>query len=252
MPTKITRFTRPRWAPDSRSIYVVGSDGKNTLAIFRVQVRFGPDDVSPSIASRGPISSSSPRPGTASPSSTHISNSPRSVPGSWASTWPRASPAASCTGRTPRRTSPGLSASPDGKELIFGTLAPGDSYVLMAIPLPGGPPRQIIKAKSSAFGTSLNIYGGCWTPDGKHILSFRDVGQGRERKSELCFLPAAGGEIQGARPRWVEEVARAISAFIPTDGAWPIRSAVRPPRSGSWRISCPRKRNSRVVTIGRR
>ncbi|MCK7478336.1 MAG: hypothetical protein M0C28_13745 [Candidatus Moduliflexus flocculans] len=120
----------------------------------------------------------------------------------------------------------------------------------MAIPLPGGPPRQIIKAKSSAFGTSLNICTAAAGPsDGKHIL-FRDVGQGGEGRASSVSCPRRAERSRA--PASSSKVARAISAFIPTDGAWHIRSAVRPPRSGSWRISCPRKRNSRAVTIGRR
>ncbi|MCK7478335.1 MAG: hypothetical protein M0C28_13740 [Candidatus Moduliflexus flocculans] len=39
--TSLLWVSRPSWAPDGRSLFVVGSDGKNTLAIFQVQVDSG-------------------------------------------------------------------------------------------------------------------------------------------------------------------------------------------------------------------
>lgn len=194
--TNLLWVARPSWAPDGRSLFVVGSDGKNTLALFQVQVETGLTTFLVDSEPGANIKFIAPARDGKSVFYTYFEFAKKRSRVMGVDLATRESRELYRQDAPPDIT--GLSASPDGKELVFGTLAPNDSYVLMAIPLPGGPPREIIKAKSSTFGTSLNIYGGCWTPDGKHILSFRDVGQGREKKSELCSVPAAGGEIQGA------------------------------------------------------
>ncbi|MFO7732372.1 MAG: tetratricopeptide repeat protein, partial [Candidatus Aminicenantes bacterium] len=93
----------------------------------------------------------------------------------------------------------GLSVSPDGKQLLFGTLAPDGRFVLKVIPLPEGQPREIIKAEAVAFGDSIGIHGAfSWAPDGKKILFFKDIpGEKQNIKSELSAVPVDGGPIQG-------------------------------------------------------
>ena len=194
--TNLLWVSRPVWAPDGRSLFVVGSDGRNTLALFQVQVETGLTTFLVDSEPGANIKFIAPARDGKSVFYTYFEFAKKRSRIMSLDLATRESRELYRQDAPPDIT--GLSVSPAGQELIFGTLAPGDSYVLMAIPLAGGPLREIIKAKSSSFGISLSIYGGCWTADGKQILSFRDVGQGRERKSELCSVPAAGGEIQGA------------------------------------------------------
>ena len=233
--TNLLWVARPSWAPDGRSLFVVGSDGKNTLALFQVQVETGLTTFLVDSEPGANIKFIAPARDGKSVFYTYFEFAKKRSRILSIDLATRESRELYRQDAPPDIT--GLSASPDGKELIFGTLAPGDSYVLLAIPLPGGPLREIIKAKSSSFGISLSIYGGCWTPDGKQILSFRDVGQGRERRASSVPCPRQA-ERSGA-PASSSKGARAISAFIPTDGAWLTPSADPAPRSGSWRISCP-------------
>jgi Tol biopolymer transport system component len=194
--TNLLWISHPAWAPDGRSLFVVGSDGRNTLALFQVQVETGLTTFLVDSEPGANIKFIAPARDGKSVFYTYFEFAKKRSRIMSLDLATRESRELYRQDAPPDIT--GLSVSPAGQELIFGTLAPGDSYVLMALPLAGGPLREIIKAKSSSFGISLSIYGGCWTADGKQILSFRDVGQGRERKSELCSVPAAGGEIQGA------------------------------------------------------
>ena len=245
--TNLEWVSRPSWAPDGRSLFVLGSDGKNTLALFQVQVDTGQTKFLVDSEPGANIKYIAPARDGKSVFYTYFE---------FAKKRSRVMSIDLATRESRelyRQDAPpdigGLSLSPDGKWLAFKTLAPDDLQVLTAIPLPGGPPREIVRAKSSVFGTSFNVHAAfCWTPDGKRILFFRDVLQGQKKNSELCSVPAGGGERSRAMAS-SPKGARAISAFIPTDGVWPIRSAVRPPRSGSWRTSCRNPAASGEVSL---
>lgn len=194
--TNLEWLTGARWAPDGRSLFVIGSDGKNTLALFQVQVETGQGTFLVNCEPGASIKFNAPAHDGKSVFYTYFEFAKKRCRIMSIDLATRESRELYRQDAAPDIG--GLSVSPDGKELIFGTLAPDDMLVLKAIPLPGGPAREIIKAKSSAFGGSLSVHGAfCWTPDGKRILFFRDIRQGQETKSELCSVPAAGGEIQG-------------------------------------------------------
>jgi len=183
--TNLRWLARPCWAPDGRSLFVIGSDGKNTLALFQVQVQTGQTTFLINSEAGSNIKFIAPAPDGKSVFYTYFEFAKKRcrIMGIDLSTRE--------TRELYRQEAPpdigGLGVSPDGKQLVFGTLTPDDSSVLKAIPLPGGPPREIIKSKASAF---------CWTPDGKRILFFRDIRQGQDKKSQLCSVPVEGGEIQ--------------------------------------------------------
>jgi Tol biopolymer transport system component len=86
-----------------------------------------------------------------------------------------------------------LSVSPDGNSLVFGTVDTDLSWILRAIPLKGGPLREIVKSKVNLAGVSGTYF---WSPDGKHILFFTDVSKGKDKTSELWSVPFEGGEPQ--------------------------------------------------------
>ncbi|HDT12749.1 MAG TPA: tetratricopeptide repeat protein, partial [Candidatus Aminicenantes bacterium] len=194
--TNLEWLARSSWAPDGRSLFVIGSDGKNTLALFQVQLETGQTTF---------LVNSEPGANIKYIAPANDGNSVFYTYFEFAKKRSRIMSIDLITRESRelyRQDAPpdvgGLSVSPDGKELVFKTLAPDDLQILKAIPLPGGPPREIIRAKSSAFGVSLSVHAAfCWTPDGKRILFFRDVGQGQAKKSELCSVPKEGGEIQG-------------------------------------------------------
>jgi Tol biopolymer transport system component len=189
--TKLLRFGRLHWAPDGRSLFVVGNDGKTFLALYRVDVQTG--EATFYIDSE---------PGT-NIKSIAPSRDGKSVYYAYFEFAKKRCRIMSIDVSTKetreiyRQDAPpdvgGLSVPPDGKCLVFGTMDPDGSWVLKAIPLPGGPPREIIKSKASASGVSTTFF---WTLDGKRILFFVDASKGKDKESELWSVPAEGGEPQ--------------------------------------------------------
>jgi Tol biopolymer transport system component len=189
--TRLLRFGRPRWAPDGRSIFLVGSDGKNTLALFQVDVQTGQTTFLVDSEPGANIKFIAPAQDGKSVYYTYFEFAKKrcrimSIDVSTKE-----------ISEIYRQDAPpdvgGLSVPPDGKCLVFGTMDPDGSWVLKAIPLPGGPPREIIKSKASASGVSTPFF---WTLDGKRILFFVDASKGKDKKSELWSVPAEGGDPQ--------------------------------------------------------
>lgn len=196
--TNLEWLARSSWAPDGQSLFAIGSDGKASLAIFRIDVRTGQATLIVDSEPGANIKFIAPAGDGHSVYYTYFEFGKKRA---------RVMAIDLATRETRelyRQDAPpdigGLSVSPDGKELLFGTLAPDDSHVLKTIPLPeGGIPREVLKSKAGAFGVSTAIHGGyCWAPDGKRILFFKEVGADRkDEKCELSAVPVGGGVIRG-------------------------------------------------------
>lgn len=196
--TNLEWLSRSNWSPDGRSLFVVGSDGKASLAIFRIDVRTGQETLIIDSESGANIKFIAPARDGRSVYYTYFEFGKKRA---------RVMGIDLATRKTRelyRQDAPpdigGLSVSPDGKALFFGTLAPDNSRVLKTIPLPeGGTPREILKSNAGAFGVSVDIHGGySWAPDGKRILFFKEVSAGEKgKKCELSAVPIEGGPLQG-------------------------------------------------------
>jgi Tol biopolymer transport system component len=194
--TKLLRFGRPCWAPDGRFLYVVGADVKTSLGLHRVDAKTGETTFLVDSEPGTNIKFIAPARDGKSIYYTYFEFAKKQsrVMGIDVSTRE--------THELYRQEAPPdigrLSVSPDGRALVFGTLVPGapglsmDNWPLAmkVIPLPGGTPHDLIKTNEKILGAS------CWTPDGKGILFLKDVSKGTVKKSELCFMPAEGGELQ--------------------------------------------------------
>jgi Tol biopolymer transport system component len=189
--TNLQSIARPSWAPDGRSLFIVGNDGKTFLALYQVDVQTGRTTFLIDSEPGANIKFIAPAQDGKSVYYTYfefakkrcrimsIGLSNREIRELY------------------RQEAPpdigGLRVSPDGKSLIFGTIVADGSWVLKAIPLPGGPPREIFKPKASASGIRASSF---WSPDGKRIFFFMDASKGKDKRSELWSVPAEGGEPQ--------------------------------------------------------
>ncbi|MBN2408170.1 MAG: PD40 domain-containing protein [Candidatus Aminicenantes bacterium] len=189
--TNLQSIARPCWAPDGHSLFVVGNDGKTFLGIFQIQVQTGQTTFFVDSEPGANIKFIAPAPDGKSVYYTYfefakkrcrimsIGLSNREIRELY------------------RQEAPpdigGLRISPDGKNLVFGTIEPDGSWVLEAFPLPGGPPRKIFSTKANASGVSTAPF---WAPDGKRLLFFMDVSKGKDKRSELWSVPVEGGGPQ--------------------------------------------------------
>jgi Tol biopolymer transport system component len=189
--TNLQSIARPSWAPDGRSLFIVGNDGKTFLALYQVDVQTGRTTFLIDSEPGANIKFIAPARDGKSVYYTYFEFAKKRC---------RIMSIDVLTKETHeiyRQEAPpdigGLSVLPGGKCLVFGTLDPDASWVLKAIPLPGGPPRDICKSIASASGVNTRFF---WTLDGKRILFFMDVSKGKDKKSELWSVPAEGGEPQ--------------------------------------------------------
>jgi Tol biopolymer transport system component len=186
--TKLRRFGRPRWAPDGRSIFVVGNDEKTFLALYRVDIQTGEASFFIDSEPGANIKDFALSPDGKSVFYAYFEFAKMQVRIISLNLDTRE------TKELYRKEAPpdigGLTVSPDGKNLSFITGEQGWPWFLRAIPLAGGEPRDLIKLKTKPVGTYT------WTPDGKRIIFFNDVSTKKEQKSELWFIPAEGGEPQ--------------------------------------------------------
>ena len=189
--TPLQSIARPCWAPDGRSLFVVGNDGKTFLGIYQIHVQTGQTTFFVDSEPGANIKFIAPAPDGKSVYYTYfefakkrcrimsIGLSNREIRELY------------------RQDAPpdigGLRISPDGKNLVFGTIEPDGSWVLEAFQLPGGPPRKIFSTKANASGVSTAPF---WAPDGKRLLFFMDVSKGKDKRSELWSAPVEGGEPQ--------------------------------------------------------
>lgn len=189
--TNLQSIARPTWAPDGKSIFVVGSDGKTFLALYGIDVQTGQATFFIDSEPGANIKFIAPAHDGKCVYYTYFEFAKKRcrIMG--------IDLANKETRELYRQEAPpdigGLSVSPDGKNLVFGTLDPDAVYVLKAIPLPGGPPREIIKLKAAEAGVSTHYF---WSLDGKCILSFMNASKGKDKKSELWSVPFGGGEPQ--------------------------------------------------------
>ena len=189
--TKLLRFGRPHWAPDGRSLFVVGNDGKTFLALYRVDVQTG--EATFYIDSE---------PGT-NIKSIAPSRDGKSVYYAYFE-FAKKRCRIMCLDLDTKETKElyqkeappdigNLGVSPDGNSLMFVTGEPDWPLIVKIIPLPNGTPRDLIKSKDSASGVGTAYF---WSPDGKGLLFFMDASKGKEKKKEIWFVPAEGGDPQ--------------------------------------------------------
>jgi Tol biopolymer transport system component len=189
--TNLRSIRRPCWSPDGRSVFIVGNDGKTFLAIYQIHVQTGQTTFLVDSEMGANIKFIAPAQDGKSVYYTYFEFAKKRcrIMGIDLATKE--------TREIYRQDAPpdigGLSVSPDGKNLVFGTLDPDASLVLKAIPLPGGPPREIVKSKAFPSGVSTAYF---WSPDGKRILSFVDASKGKDKKSELWSVSFEGGEAR--------------------------------------------------------
>lgn len=189
--TNLNSIAWPKWAPDGKSIFAVGSDGKTFLALYGIDVRTGQTTFYIDSEPGANIKFIAPAQDGKSVYYTYFEFAKKRcrIMGIDLATKE--------TRELYRQEAPpdigGLSVSPDGKSLVFGTVDQDLAWILRAIPLPGGPPREIVKSKINLAGVSGTYF---WSPDGKRILFFVDASKGKAVKSELWSVPFAGGEPQ--------------------------------------------------------
>ncbi len=220
--TKLKRFGCPRWAPDGRSIFVVGNDEKTFLALYRVDIQTG--EASFFIDSE---------PG-ANIKDFALSPDGKSVFYAYFEFAKKQARIISLNLETRetkelyRKEAPPdivkLTVSPDGTNLTFITGEPGWPWFVRAIPVGGGEPCDLIKSKTDPVGTYA------WTPDGKRIIFFKDVSNKKEQKSELWFIPSEGGEPQSLGLT-IDASARVLS--LHPDGRR-LAFSVRQPNAEVW------------------
>ncbi len=179
---KLTSFTRLRWAPDGRSIFVTGSDETVYLGLFQIDIQTG-DKSLIAQSERG----------------ANIKDFALSLDGKFVFyayfEWPKKLARILAqnleTGQVKevyRQVAPPdlgqLNVSPDGKYLSFTTAV--KDPIIKVIPIAGGEVRDLLTIKSG------NFLPHAWTPDGKDIIFVKS----EKQKCELWRIPVEGGEPQ--------------------------------------------------------
>jgi Tol biopolymer transport system component len=186
VPTKITRFTRPRWAPDGRSIFVVGNDGKTSLALYRIDISTGEATFYVDSEPGANIKFMTPSSEGNFVYYTYFEFSKKCC------SIRRIDLATKESRDLFQAEAPPdigeLVISPNGKQLAFSLAEPGWPNVIRIIDLPDGTPRDLVKMKERITGNYI------WAPDGKGIIAFKNASNEKELRCELWFFPAEGGE----------------------------------------------------------
>jgi Tol biopolymer transport system component len=177
---------RPHWAPDGRSVFVVGSDGKTFLALYRIDVQTGEATFYIDSEPGANIKFIAPSPDGKSVYYTYFEFSKRRCNIMCIDL------ATKETRELYQEVAPpdigDLDISPDGRSLAFRRAEPGWPLVVKVMDLPGGAPRDLVRSKIKVAGTYI------WTPDGKNVIFFKDVSEEKVAKSELYAAPVEGGE----------------------------------------------------------
>lgn len=179
---KLTSFTRLRWAPDGRSIFVTGSDETVYLGLFQIDIQNG-DKSLIAQSERG----------------ANIKDFALSLDGKvvfyayfeWPKKQTRILAQNIETGLVKevyRQVAPPdlghLNVSPDGKYLSFTTAV--KDPIIKIIPIAGGEVRDFLTIKTG------NFLPHAWTPDGKEIIFVKS----EKQNCELWKIPVEGGEPQ--------------------------------------------------------
>jgi len=186
VPTKITRFSRPRWAPDSRSIFVVGNDGKTFLALYRIDISTGEAAFYVDSEPGANIKFMTPSSEGKFVYYTYFEFSKKRCSVRRIDLATKESRELFQTEAPPDIGE--LVISPNGKQLAFSIPEPGWPNVIRIIDLPDGTPRDLVKMKERISGNYI------WAPDGKGIIAFKNVSKEKEQRCELWSFPAEGGE----------------------------------------------------------
>jgi Tol biopolymer transport system component len=173
---KLDSINQPSWSPDGRSLLAIGSESKNRNDILRIDVQTGAITAIPKtgIFVRQAMWARDGKSvfysgGGMDTSAIFVRNLE--------------------TGREKelyrtRSIDRSLALSPDGQQLAFSAQDGGtQSWVLKALPVAGGEPRELLRIKDPERITTI-----AWMPDGRHLL----FGKG----DEMWRIPVAGGEPQ--------------------------------------------------------
>ncbi len=192
VPLKIARIGALAWAPDSRSVFILGSSDKMFLALWRVDIRTGETAVLTGSDPGANIKLLAPDPDGRSVYYSYFEFAKKRC------RIMAVDIATRDVREIYRQDAPpdifGLSVTPDGKEIAFGTVEPDRTWVMKAIPVAGGQPREVIRIKASASGLGISGPHG-WTPDGEGLVFLRDDAK-EKNKRDLCYMSVRGGELQ--------------------------------------------------------
>jgi Tol biopolymer transport system component len=186
VPAKLTRFARPRWAPDSRSIFVVGNDGKMLLALYRIDIATGEGTFYIDSEPGANIKFMTPSSDGKFVYYTYFEFSKKRC------SIRRIDLATKESRELFQAEAPPdigeLVISPNGKQLAFSISEPGWPNIIKIIDLPDGTPRDLVKMKDRISSDYI------WAPDGKGIMAFKNVSKEKEPRCELWSFPAEDGK----------------------------------------------------------
>lgn len=186
VPLKIARIGGLAWAPDSRSLFMLGSGDKLFLALCRVDIRTGETAVLIDSEPGANIKLLAADPDGRSVYYSYFEFAKKRC------RIMAIDLATRDVREIYRQDAPpdifGLSVTPDGKEIAFGTVEQDRTWVMKAIPVAGGLPREVIRMKTIPGPFS-------WTPEGEGILFLGDNAK-EKNKRELCYMSVKGGEPQ--------------------------------------------------------
>lgn len=184
---KLSYMSRPRWAPNGRSIFVTGKDLKSRQGLYKIDAQTG-----------------------------EISVIVHSEPGTYAQ-WVECSP----DGRTIfynegnpkgnrlvkrdietgqetellRGTVRDIAVSPDGRQLLLNFSYPKAPQSLWLMSTAGGEPREVLRAKEGE--NIVGFRGFAWTQDGKSALYIKKTNNDpKDETFELWQISVDGGEPQ--------------------------------------------------------
>lgn len=199
----LTRFRKPRWSPDGRSVVAVGRDARGREGLYLIEVETGK-------ATRV----------VASEPGTYVDFPAWSPEGK--SIWYRGKDGKPTrhdlpTGRDTALMLKGidptglslqdLAVSPDGQWLAVALFDQTTRATrLMVIAIAGGESRELLRVKAPEFIPSYSAL--AWTPDGQHILFTKWKFDDLDRPSGLWRISAQGGE-----PRPVDLTMKRLGRF---------------------------------------
>lgn len=203
LPLKLTYISKPRWAPDNRTVVVRARGEKQRPGLFLVDTQTGSathvvqsQEVRDFAWSRDgkAIFYSRKRPGTPGEAAQVVGQLLLRVLDTGEEKEIFRVESASGVGDGILND---LAVSPDGRSLAFTTIKTGEPKTIMVIPVEGGPTREIYRVPKNGPGIP-NFTGLEWTPDGQQLLFVTGGGQNLQTPGpgnrDLWSVRATGGE----------------------------------------------------------